>query len=289
MTEMLTCTGADGRSLSWAEFGDPAGVPVLFLHGTPGSRLNPAVLDDLYARMGVRIISPDRAGYGHSDRLAGRRVIDAAGDLVAILDELDLPTCFVVGGSGGGPHALGLGVAAPQRVRAVGVLVGAAPLEPPEILGQVALNQDMMALLGRPDDLQAKCAEAAEILLGQGMSALAPDASESDKAMWASRADSMRAMVAAGVERGVTGWADDYEAIWGQPWGFEPAEVAVPVVWAHGDADHNVPLPAALRLAGGLPDCRFVTWAGVGHAPAPELFAEFFAALFARSLTATAS
>jgi pimeloyl-ACP methyl ester carboxylesterase len=273
MTGILTCMGADGRSVSWEEFGDADGVPVLFLHGTPGSRRNPAFLSDLYARMGIRIIAPDRAGYGRSDPIPARRVIDVAADLVTILDVLELPSSFVVGGSGGGPHALGLAVASPDRVRAVGVLVGAVPLEPEEILGQVALNQEMMALVGQTEALEAKCAQAGEILLGQGMSALAPDASESDRVMWASRADSMRDMVA------------DYEAIWGSPWGFVASDVAAPVVWGHGDADHNVPLTAARRFADGLPDCRFITWAGVGHAPGPELFAEFFAALFARALS----
>ncbi|HEX3707816.1 MAG TPA: alpha/beta hydrolase [Mycobacteriales bacterium] len=278
----LTCVGPDGRTLSWAEFGDPDGVPVLFLHGTPGSRLNPTVLDGLYARMGARIVAPDRAGYGRTDPLPARRVIDAAADLVTLLDVLEVPSCLVVGGSGGGPHALGLGVAAPTRVRAVGVLVGAAPLLAEEIRGQVALNQEVMALLGQTEALDAKLSAAADVLLSQGMSALAPDASESDRVMWASRAESMRQMVAAGVERGVNGWVEDYEAIWGSPWGFEPSDVSVPVVWAHGDADHNVPIAAARRLARGLPDCRFLTWPEVGHAPGPDLFAEFFAALFAR-------
>jgi pimeloyl-ACP methyl ester carboxylesterase len=281
---MLTSTCSDGRTVSWAEFGDPSGIPVLFLHGTPGSRLNPAVLDGMYARMGIRIIAPDRAGCGRSDPLPGRRVLDAAADLVVVLDVLGVRSCFVVGGSGGGPHALGLGVAAPARVRAIGVLVGAAPLLSEEIRGQVALNQEVMALLGQPEALNAKLSAAADVLINQGMSALAPDATESDKAMWASRAESMSQMVAASVERGVSGWAEDYQAIWGRPWGFEPSQVKVPVVWAHGDADHNVPLAAARRLASQLPDCRLITWADVGHAPGPDLFAEFFAALFARAL-----
>jgi pimeloyl-ACP methyl ester carboxylesterase len=29
---------SDGRSLAYAEFGDPDGRPVLFFHGTPGYR-----------------------------------------------------------------------------------------------------------------------------------------------------------------------------------------------------------------------------------------------------------
>ena len=33
-----TVAASDGRSLTIAEWGDPDGFPVFFLHGTPGSR-----------------------------------------------------------------------------------------------------------------------------------------------------------------------------------------------------------------------------------------------------------
>lgn len=36
----------DGRSLAWAEYGDPRGKPVLYFHGFPGSRLEPALGGD---------------------------------------------------------------------------------------------------------------------------------------------------------------------------------------------------------------------------------------------------
>jgi hypothetical protein len=35
----LTATLADGRLISWAEYGSPHGAPLVMLHGTPGSRL----------------------------------------------------------------------------------------------------------------------------------------------------------------------------------------------------------------------------------------------------------
>lgn len=33
MNELSTCTLRDGRQYAWAEYGDPGGLPVLFLHG----------------------------------------------------------------------------------------------------------------------------------------------------------------------------------------------------------------------------------------------------------------
>ena len=49
----------DGRRLACAEFGDPNGVPVLALHGTPGSRLMFALADKAAQDEGHPL---DRAG-----------------------------------------------------------------------------------------------------------------------------------------------------------------------------------------------------------------------------------
>jgi pimeloyl-ACP methyl ester carboxylesterase len=63
----------DGRSLAYAEFGDPDGRPVLFFHGTPGYRLNPWIPDAELRSLGVRLIALDRPGVGRSTPRAHRR------------------------------------------------------------------------------------------------------------------------------------------------------------------------------------------------------------------------
>ena len=63
----------DGRSLAYAEFGDPDGRPVLFFHGTPGYRLNPWTTDAELRSLGVRLIALDRPGVGRSTRRRDRR------------------------------------------------------------------------------------------------------------------------------------------------------------------------------------------------------------------------
>src|SRR5919198_12644 len=56
----------DGRALGYAEYGEPGGAPILYLHGMPGSRLDPALLDEEYRRIGVREVAIERPGYGLS-------------------------------------------------------------------------------------------------------------------------------------------------------------------------------------------------------------------------------
>src|SRR5260370_3717127 len=75
----------DGRTLAWRWWGEPDGIPVLRLQGTPGCRLyrhpDPAVQRGL----GVRYLLADRPGYGGSTRLPGRGVGVIAGDLSPLL------------------------------------------------------------------------------------------------------------------------------------------------------------------------------------------------------------
>jgi hypothetical protein len=103
MPEPLTCTVATGRRLAWAEYGDPAGVPLLFLHGAPGGRLSAAPHDQRFARQGLRVIAPERPGYGRSDAASGHTVRDIADDLLALLDACGLDGCSSSAGRAAGP------------------------------------------------------------------------------------------------------------------------------------------------------------------------------------------
>jgi pimeloyl-ACP methyl ester carboxylesterase len=122
-----TVRAADGRRLSTQVSGDPDGSPIFLLHGTPGSRLGPRPRGAVLHRLGVRLISFDRPGYGGSDRLPGRRVADVAADVLAIADAYRLGKFAVVGRSGGGPHALACAALLPDRMTRAAVLVGLAP------------------------------------------------------------------------------------------------------------------------------------------------------------------
>jgi pimeloyl-ACP methyl ester carboxylesterase len=107
---------ADGRQLAVRVSDNPAGYPVIHLHGTPGSRVGPLPRRRVLYELGVRLFSFDGPGYGGADRLVGRRVADVVPDVVAIADELGLTRFAVIGRSGGGPHALACAAMLPDRV-----------------------------------------------------------------------------------------------------------------------------------------------------------------------------
>src|SRR5215469_15494010 len=80
----------DGRRLAFAEWGEPHGMPVIHHHGTPGSRLEHEGAPVVYQAAGVRVITPDRPGYGLSDPLPGRTLLDWPADVAELADALGL-------------------------------------------------------------------------------------------------------------------------------------------------------------------------------------------------------
>ena len=96
----------DGRILSHATYGDPAGLPVLFFHGTPGSHVGAELLHDAALAAGVRLIAPDRPGMGESTYQPGRVLLDWPNDVVALADAMGIDRLRIIGYSGGGPYAL---------------------------------------------------------------------------------------------------------------------------------------------------------------------------------------
>ena len=118
---------SDGRQLSWAEYGDTAGSPVVYFHGGNGSRLEAAWFDEAAMSLGIRVISPDRPGFGQSDFDQNRTLLSTADDVASMLDGLGIESAGFFGLSGGGPHVLAMGHRAPDRVAGLSVVSGVTP------------------------------------------------------------------------------------------------------------------------------------------------------------------
>lgn len=126
----------DGRRMAYAEYGAGQGRPVLFCHGTPGSRLGitPGMADSAEGR-GVRLIVPDRPGYGRSDPQPGRTLAGWAEDAGRLMDGLGIQQFGVVAYSSGGLYALACAWALAGRVTGVAL---ASPLAPNLMAPEVA-------------------------------------------------------------------------------------------------------------------------------------------------------
>jgi pimeloyl-ACP methyl ester carboxylesterase len=96
----------DARRLSYAEYGDGEGTPVILLHGMPGSRILGRIFDDVARQRGLRVIAPERPGYGFSSPVPMARLEDYPNDITELSEILGLRRFIIMGVSGGGPAAL---------------------------------------------------------------------------------------------------------------------------------------------------------------------------------------
>jgi pimeloyl-ACP methyl ester carboxylesterase/DNA-binding CsgD family transcriptional regulator len=127
--------GPDGRRLTWIEFGDPCGMPVLYMHLDFGLIRWPAAAERAAAGRRMRVIVPIRAGYGRTEVLPkGVDHLDGVTrDYAAVLDHLGVKGAVVVPMGADLRFALNLANRRPDLVRGV---VGAACQLPIRTPGQ---------------------------------------------------------------------------------------------------------------------------------------------------------
>jgi len=118
---------SDGRALAYLDIGDPEGRPVFYFHGGPGSRLGGLHFDELNRQLGIRMIVPDRPGYGLSDFQEDRTYLDWPDDVSELADQLGIDRFAVLGWSSGGPHAAAVAHEIPQRLTVAVIVAGEGP------------------------------------------------------------------------------------------------------------------------------------------------------------------
>jgi pimeloyl-ACP methyl ester carboxylesterase len=268
-----TITTPDGRKLAYVERGPADGAPVIFHHGTPGSRVGRHPDPNAYDEAGVRVITFDRPGYGESDPQPGRSVADVAADARALADELGLERFGVAGISGGGPHALACAALLPERVTRAAIVVGAGPSDDPDfdfLEGMTELNvKEFGAALEGREAIEAFLQPQADAMQSDPESLIEmmeAEVPESDRRTMA-RADYRPIMVETFLEatrQGVRGWADD-DLAFARAWGFELADVHVETRLWQGELDVLVPRAHAEYLLAKLPNASWELIPGAGH------------------------
>lgn len=270
---MRNVATADGRELRIIEADQLDGVPVLLHKGTPGSELlQDAWVEDAQSR-GMRLISYDRPGYSDSTPHPGRKVANAADDVVTIADALGLDRLAVWGFSGGGPHALACAALLPDLVVAAAVFGSLAPYSAPGLdwyagMGEDNVTEFNVARQGR--DAYAQFIETAALSLLDASPAALLEGLHSllspvDAAvLTADNAEFLFNDFCAGIRQRRDGWIDDGIALT-TPWGFDLDQIHIPVLLLHGEQDRFVSCAHGKWLAGNIAnvDARFL--ADEGH------------------------
>jgi pimeloyl-ACP methyl ester carboxylesterase len=273
----------DGRRLGYSQRGTAGGAPVLDFHGNPGSRLSFWGADDVVRSRDVRVISVDRPGIGLSDPRPGRRVADWPNDVADLADALGLDVFSVMGHSVGAAYAAACAHALPDRVRAAALVSPIIPLDSPRAIGELGKPGQWMLARDRPRALRVLI--RALFLLARLAPTLArrtfgAKSTPAEKAI-SSRPDVMRRALDSAREstrQGARGLVDDMRVAM-RPWGFDPAQIRVPLMVWQGDQDSSIPEAWGYWWADTVPGARLERRPGEGHLLIEERIGEILDAL----------
>jgi pimeloyl-ACP methyl ester carboxylesterase len=272
----------DGRSVSYAQYGDPDGFPIVNAHGGMACRLDVAAADSVATAAGVRLISPDRPGVGRSDPQPGRTVADWARDVAGLLDLIEVDRFAVMGWSMGGQYAAAVGHALRERVTRVAIIAGALPLTEPGVFDELpAMDRLLTRASQRTPWLAAQCFRIMGFMAGAAPSLYGRLAARglgpADGAVLRPDGFAAFAQMTREAYRQPAGAVEEYRA-WMRPWGFAPEDLTVGVdVW-FGTGDELVNASWPHRLAERIPNATLNIRTG-GHFMAHLHYREIFDAL----------
>jgi pimeloyl-ACP methyl ester carboxylesterase len=261
----------DGRRLAFAEYGDPAGVPVLFIHGNPGSRYMRHPDDRLTYNLGVRLITPDRPGYGLSDYQPERTLRDFPSDIEQLADMLGLGRFALFGVSAGGPYVAACAWQLGERITRAAIVSGSAPFDRPKPVEGVNRDyRNAYALAAWPEwllhPIMAMHDRTVRKAPDRALAALLSHCSPADRAILSDPviAAQVQGYRLEATRQGVRGMRRE-ATILVSPWGFPLEEVRPEVHLWYWEGDSIVPPQMGRYLASRLPRAVPHFLPGGGH------------------------
>jgi len=260
----------DDRQLCYAEYGDPKGFPIFFFHGQASSRLLCGLIPGSPFLPGVRLIAPDRPGYGQTDFKKGVTTLENwPNDVVALANALGIDKFAVLGVSGGGPYALACAWKIPEPLTGVGVCSSLGPFLPETMVNSVSYTRIMWKYVPRlPRFFRAEMAFFAWLARNFPnlyVRLILNEFSETDQKEYARLkvADILLLDRTEGYRQGGIGtWYDTHiPATWPIPL----KEIKVKVFYWHGEEDITVPVAMGRYIAEQIPDCEATFIKGFGH------------------------
>ncbi|PQO45475.1 alpha/beta fold hydrolase [Blastopirellula marina] len=265
----VTLSLQDGRCLAIQRYGVGDGVPVLYMHATPGARLEGALLDEACRRSHVDLWAIDRPGIGLSTYQAGRSLRNWRDDMRQVIALVQrkrgsLPM-GVLGYSGGTSYALATAESFPQEVAAVAILAPRTPGAPGVATGivdrslqQVQRHPRMAAWVLRRYRRKVQYnRHAASVLPVAGFAGV-------DQQFAAQHSGTLRDVLLEATRCGVAGVVRDMQLIpW--PWCVSLSQIESPVSLWLGACDALAPRSTVEFLASRIPDCVANVLPAVGH------------------------
>jgi pimeloyl-ACP methyl ester carboxylesterase len=221
----------DGCQLSYAEYGDKSGYPILVQHGLIAS-IDDFDLFDRLIQQQIRLVCIARPGYGESSPYLLASYAEWADIISVLIQELEMPHFDILGISSGAPYAYSIGCKFPEKIGSIFILSG-----------MPALYDDVVLSYWPYEPIRDMNMSSLEDLAQQ---LFFSNLTEEDL----NRNDIRDSLVNRGF-----GVAQDLR-LRCLDWGFHLSDVSAPVFMRHSKFDDAVPFHTAVRTSELLPDCH---------------------------------
>ena len=271
--------GKDGRRIAWREGGDRQGRPLVALHGLPGSRLKFDVASEHARTLAIRLISPDRWGYGETDPHPQPSLRGYAEDIEVLADHLALERFSVMGVSGGGPYAAAVAACLPDRITSTALVAPVGPIAGEDDREIDAFHRFCFGPFARNRRARERVFAAfrsmmlASPRLAMAVAMARVPAVDRRVLRGDGVSERLARTFAEGLRRSAHGPVTDMQ-LFGQPWDIPFERVTAPSGLWLGGKDRSVPASAARRLAARLPDCTVFSLPDEGHLWIAQNYAE---------------
>lgn len=259
---------ADGRNMSFAEYGSPDGHPVLYFHGAPSSRLEPLLIgEDVFTRHGLRIIAPDRPGMGRSAFQPHRGVADWPIDVAVLADALKLDRFSVLGNSGGGIYAAACAARIPDRVHSAVIVSGAWRMDQPQRLAHLpALTRISWLLAKHAPWLLGLLLKSMTATVGKDLAQVKSILPQQDFDTFETngRYQIFAYIVREAVRQGTKGAAWDMH-MHVHPFDIRLQDIHMPLQVFHGEKDTVVPIALVRDALTAIPSATLTTYPREAH------------------------
>lgn len=262
----------DGRQIAFTEHGASKGMPVFFFHGNPGCRYQRHPDEHIAEELGVRIITPDRPGYGLSDSKPHRKLLDYPDDIEELANHLELDSFSIFGVSAGGPYVAVCAYKLSHRISQAAIVSGASPIDRPGAFDGMHAQWRTAFEMGKrvPAPLlkisMQLHSEFVKLNPEKAIDHLGYALTKYDR-MILSNPEIREGIIKRQIEtirQGVDGIVDEAKVITA-PWGFDLEEIMVPIHLWYWEDDPSVPLQMGKYMESKIPNTIPHFYKGGGH------------------------
>lgn len=239
MSKRKTFMLGNNAALSYAEYGNPNGFPLLVFHGLVGSIVSEG-LEESLKDVPLRCIFLARPGYGESDFFEMRQVLDWAKELKPFIDELGLERFDVAAYSASAPYAYSFAVAYPRQTRHIYINGGLPALYDKEILESYVENAAALYDFFVSGSYETVGKKMAELFFSS-----LPEEYMNHVDILDAKKDGCKGMAREAKLQSVD-------------WGFDLSDISHAVTMIHSKKDTSVAFAAAEKTSRLLKNCTFI-------------------------------